>query len=210
MKTVEIKIYKFEELPEHIQDSVIEQAKQGKDYLFAPDNARSLERFCEIFPIEITGYSYGSGNDFCDANIYGEDEILWLKGHRLATYIYNNYWNKITKGKYYGKLIPHPVDKDHPAGLEHIVRHSKIFIEKGELTGFSADFSLTSPIFEFLENPDETDLEDLLLRCLDNFIESCSADYEYYFSDQRTREEVIEDNFDYTEDGEVFTNETIF
>src|SRR5687767_11788369 len=129
MRTIRTKIYKFSELENKAKQTAIQNFRESNDlsYIYSEANDSRI-KFCEIFPVTLERSNYGHAYRFSI-----EDNVMNLRGQRLATYIYNNYYSQISEGKYYGRLVDTfkdgtkiPVSKEYPAGLRHVKRYSKI------------------------------------------------------------------------------------
>jgi hypothetical protein len=115
-------------------------------------------------------------------------------------------------GKYYGKLIPHAKDKDHPAGLEHIYRHSKVLKESISggwcpWTGVITDCPLVEPIVDFYLNyhrgkySENYSLEDLIEDCFGKFFSELQSEYDYYGDN---KDGCVEEHIIANSEGELF------
>jgi len=196
--TKKFKVYKFNELPEEIQEKVFYKwnENQSQDYFWGKENEESLKEFKKIFPIKVKEWSYGGwGADFInfEMNTYPK-EIEDFTGPRLMAYIYNNFFHYITKGKYYSK--------------NGKSRYSKIFKDYScALTGYCIDDCLLGPIENLKniirQNPNYS-FYDLMRDCLHGWLSGCSKDYEYYCSEEYFKEEVENNGWEFTLDGEIF------
>ena len=195
MKSINLKLYSFNELPENVQNRIVENWRNDDQYFWQDENYNSLKAFCNIFQIRIKDYDYGYRN-YINAAIDIDDEILTLSGLRLAKYIWNNYKKHLFKGKYYSI---------HANG-KYKTRHSRIMIESDcILTGYCIDHALIDPLLEFLNKPDNRDFERLLNDCLDNFIIMCSRDYNYWLSRECIVEDIDCNDYTFLINGEIAT-----
>lgn len=162
MKTITIKLYSFAELSEKAKDRAHTDSLRYFENPWARENWQSLEEFCKLFPcsyrreyMEFTGDGY----------------VSELSGQRLATYIWNNYRDRIYTGKYY-----------YANGKS---RHSRIQIEVScPFTGYIADDVLLDEIVKFMRKPDSRDFEQLLRDCI--------SDWETYVKDDEAEAASIE------------------
>jgi hypothetical protein len=177
MKTINLKLFSFNELPENIQDRIVQNWRNDDQYCWSDDNADSLNAFCDIFRIKIKDYDYGYRN-YINANYYIDDDILNLSGIRLATYLWNNYKKHLFKGRYYSKRGKH--------------RYSKIQIESDcVLTGFYLDNALIYPIIDFMNKPTQLDFSQLLQESLESWLDCCRKDYEYWLSKECIVDDIL-------------------
>jgi hypothetical protein len=197
MKTIEVKLYSFYELSETAQQYAINKKRDSgmfDDYIY-DDAYRTVKIFHSIFG---TKEGLDSWLGFRTGNI--EDNILELSGLRLRTYIINNFWSALYKGKYYstGKYVRN----------KHVHRYSKVFFENCcVLTGVCYDNSLLGPIYEFIESKtvnNNITFEDLLTDCLQALKKDIETEVYYINSDKGIREYLNDGDEEYTEDGKLF------
>jgi len=160
MKTVELKIYSFDELSESAKQKAIDN-NRPEEIFWSEENRETMEKFAAIFPITVKDWSYGGPGSGVSFSFDETDEIEELTGWRLATYLWNNYRKQIFQGKYYGRLSPTDakgnkieVSKAHPIGQRHVIRHSRIILQTScVLTGYYMDDVILEPIYSFLGKP---------------------------------------------------------
>lgn len=98
MRTIRIKLYKFDELSKDAQKKAIDNFRNNSvDTSFIYDDAHNtVKAFNDVFG---TNTGLNSWLDCSCSNI--DNNLLELKGLRLRTYIINNFWNSLFKGKYF-------------------------------------------------------------------------------------------------------------
>ena len=204
MRTEKIKIYKFNELTDEAKEKAIEDYRNTDNYFFGSENEASLKAFENIFPILIGRWSYG-GDRGDGISFSMECDIAELSGQRLATYIWNNYRDQIYKGKYYSSRAV-PTGRTTPPMINYKYRYSKCTLEEGyNLTGYCADEYLLQPIFDFLKQPVSTmTFEDLMRECLDEWIDKCTKDVEYQYSDEYIEDTLEANEYEFYETGEIY------
>lgn len=213
MKTVRIKIYKFNELSKKAQQVAIDKWREDETYDWIFDEAvNTLDKFAKIFSININHFNFEEPY----SNRYSfemEDTILELSGQRLATYIWNNYKREIFKPKIYSKLVktfkdgtPIPVSKEHPAGFRLPTRHSGCTIDNScVLTGVCYDQSVLQPIYDFLDKPSKSkDFKDLLEDCLQSLCKDVQGEIEGNSEDEAIKETIEANDYDFTADGKMY------
>jgi len=215
MRTVETKIYKFDELNDDAKQTAIDYFRETEDFSWLIGEATdTLNAFCEIFPVR------WSNIDFTETyrsswSVNLDDSVSELSGWRLSTYLWNNYRHGLYRGKYYGKLVntfpdgrPIPKSKEHPIGQRHVFRHSNITMENScILTGMCYDDSILGPIYDFMENPsDVVDFSDLLNDCMDTLISDVWNAIEAQYQDDNIIESIDAYGYEFTEDGKLFIN----
>lgn len=209
MRQETITILKFDELSYEAKQTAIENYR-NKDYelAWADENRQSMEEFSKIFPIKVTDWCYGIGGEGVTFRFeVDHDEVEELSGWRLAAKLWTNYKDDLFKGKYYSSSFrPHPVTKEHPAGITYTKRYSKIFLENScVLTGYCMDDNILGPIYDFLDKPTNQTFRDLLEDCFHEWIKACNADIEWQNSDEYISGNlVLANEYEFTEDGETF------
>jgi hypothetical protein len=205
METVEIKIYKFAELSEEAKQTAIDNWRNNETFDWIRYEAtNSLNKFAEIFNIDLRQIDYEEPyrNNY---SINLDENVLSLTGYKLAKHIWNHYRNDIFKGKYYGKLVktlangePITVNKEHPAGVRHVKRYSKIFLDDScVMTGVCYDQALLNPIYEFLNKPNgRIDFETLLNDCIYSLCHSVSGEIEGSSEDEAVIETIEANDYD--------------
>lgn len=193
-RTVRTKVFKFDELSPVSQQKAIDNNRDAySDASYIYDEAHdSVKAFHEIF-----GTQEGR-KSWLDANTSMSNEnILLLKGLRLAKYIWNNYKTSLYKGKYYS--------------TSNKSRHSKIILDNCcVLTGVSYDDILLQPVYEFLEGklrPDYNtymDFEALVNDCFESLRIALEKEEDYLSTDEYIREQLYENECEFTRDGKNF------
>lgn len=94
-RTIRVKVYKFNELSNEAKQKAINEARRNVDTSFIYDDAHeTVKAFHNVF-----GTKEG-GRSWLDANTgHIDDNIMNLKGLRLRTYVINNFWSELYKGK---------------------------------------------------------------------------------------------------------------
>jgi hypothetical protein len=172
----------------------------------------TLEAFLDIFGVK--RYDVDFLNSHYHIGWGFSDNVIGLRGVRLASYIWNNYSRYLYKGKYYGKLSqfdkcgdPLVVDKEHPAGLRHIVRRSRCTLECScVLTGVCYDEDVLEPLYKFLDDPRtfNGDIEDLLEDCVHSLCKAVQSEYDYRNSDEGISEELKLSDVSFLVNGDLF------
>lgn len=208
MKQITLSLYSFEELSEEAKQKAIEDHRDlcnGDQPAWADENRESMEKFSEIFPIKVTNWSYGGRGEGVDFRFETEDYIEELSGVRLATYIWNNYKNKLFKGKWYSKAWDEKLRILNPSKGTGVERRSKIILDNCcVLTGYCMDDTILDPIYQFLNKPSNIDFRELLEDCFDAWIKACNSDIEWQNSYEYLSEELINNEYEFEEDGSKF------
>jgi hypothetical protein len=59
MRTEQVRIYKFDELPEGAKDSARAWFREGNDYVWWDDSLKSIKEFCNEYGVTIKDYQVG-------------------------------------------------------------------------------------------------------------------------------------------------------
>lgn len=182
-----MKTYSFTELSEEVQADLIDENRAA----FADSNSEFIgDMFCDSRKAFEDIFGLSSFSTEC--TLLDED----LRGVRLATWINNNIYDKITDFKTF--ILTQ--------GEKYKIRYSSIIINKsGVLTGAASDDYFTQPIFDFLANPDsKTSLSDLVYECLENArVGQDQWNNSNYFYDEGIKDYLINREEKYTVDGEL-------
>lgn len=200
MKEAKVKLYSFDELSDDVRKRMAQDA--AFDVMYYVMEGHDIEWKASLRHFEQkTGFNaknwevgyYTSHFSFSDPAgsvlesdyepIYAED----CKGKLLFRWC-NKFITRNRRGKYYGKLVSHPKDAQHPVGLRHVLRHSKVIAEPitggwCPWTGCITDCSLVEPIVDFYLNyhrgkfSEDYSLEDLISDCLDKFFSEWESEY---------------------------------
>ena len=184
MKTITVNLFKFDELSDSAQRTVIDrecyeiQADAMDSYGY--DYRDTLDRFCEIFGITMTDWSVSDcGHSFrfrFDGPIY---DWTWdciyaddVSGKLLLRYLNGIYFKKAYTNK---TVQPFQPDACCP------------------LTGVCCDYYILQPIVDWYKKPDHCiSLRDLIQYCLEKFFQEWENEYDYCASDEFCRQELSE------------------
>lgn len=201
MRTETIKIYSFNELSENAQRYAWENGGYYGD-AYALDFETILEKFENAFDIKVYRYSVGNGYKPTFSYTLGGAAADAPEGDplRLARYMWNNYAEEITRGKYYSTRM-----KWIGGNVHYKSRRSKVLLSLDEyaLTGICWDQDILQPIIDCLKYKRFfNDIEELFDACLTAFFAAWDADIEYcnsleYFADVAEANE-----YEFTANGE--------
>jgi hypothetical protein len=221
MKTIEVKVYSFNELSEEAKNVAIENFRsQGVETSFIYDDAyQTVKKANDLFNI-----SEGRNNwlDFNLNNI--DDNILELKGLRLRKWLINNFGEQLYKHKFYtsigdNKIINHPCVKVNKYDISKGARVSSSNfyysrIQKDNscvLTGVCYDDDFLQPIYDFIDNykaksdyNSYQDFENLLTKCFSSLNQSIENEVDYRNSDEAISEDLEANEYEFLKSGERF------
>ena len=198
MKEITVKLYRFEELNEDVQKEVIENWRND-DYFEATDVERTLEAFENMTGIRVR-YKYDSYSGHISFTSDFDDDILELSGIRLMKYVANNFFDDIHEGKYFGTI--------RIENNKYVVksRHSRIIFSRDcPLTGVCFDIDILEPMYDVLDGKHVDSVNftfnDMIEECLESWLKSSIAEYEYWLSKEYIREEIEANDYYFTENG---------
>jgi hypothetical protein len=199
MKTIEISLFKFSELSGPAQQKAIDKWRndeQNYQPFYIDDANNSFEEFAKLFNIKWRSIDYQETyrNDYSFSNV--DDNVRQLSGQRLATWLWNNHKTDLFKGKIYW------------TNGYHKKRVSRIIIDEPYnhcvLTGVCYDNDVLGPIYDFMNKPTNDDFEDLINDCIHSLCKSVSDEIDYNNSDEAITENLIANDYDFTEEGEMY------
>lgn len=209
MKTIELKIYDFEELSEKAKKKALSNIDLDHEFEFHQEEAtQTIEAFQRIFPIKWKEIDYANG--YYRANYVGEDNHRHLSGIRLLKLLENRYLHYVRKGKYRSTessaIHPCLTHQKLSNGKVFHAFYSRIFFEYDScpLTGVCYDYEILQPILDFRKKPDNTTFEELLESCIESLVKSMEKEYEYCNSDEAKIEYIASYGMQFLEDGSKF------
>ncbi len=224
MKEVKVKLYKFNELSEEVRKQIAKRDSfEIMEFVMECHNSEwegSLKHFEDATGFSAKKWEVGYGvnsfqTEIPDEPVMGSYNFPVCaedcKGKLLFRWCCH-FIDKTIKGKYYGKLVPHAKDSEHPAGVEHIYRHSKVLLEAIEggwcpWTGVCTDCSLVEPIVDFYLNyhrgkfAKDYSLEDLIDDCFEKFFNEWQSEYDAYGDNENG---CVEEFIDANSEGDWF------
>lgn len=216
MRTETITLYKFEELPEETQEKIVSTWRNNDTPHWLDENTQTLDEFCSIFPVKVTDWEYGYCNyinwQMETIDYYYQEEIETMIDVRLMKYIINNYYQYLFKPAWIKSIQNHTIR--HPRIRHEKLSNGKIFSSyssaikesnSGILTGYYLDDVILGPIYNFLKNPDNTTtLYDLINDCLNEWLDACREDYEYWLSEDSIKDDIAANEYEFTINGEIY------
>lgn len=208
MKTIEIKLYSFDELSEDAKENAINNYRNTDyDNFYADELIDSVKAFLELFNID----TYRSYSDFKLCNV--DANILELQGIRLYKWIMNNYYSDLFKPKYiksidneiYSRALICKV-KTNYKGIKYTQIYSKVNVSNDcILTGVCYDDNILKPIYDFLSKPDKNTTYEDLMKDVENAVAKAYQDIEDWInSDEYIIENIQSNNYEFTKDGKRY------
>jgi len=207
MKTVRVKIYKFEELDLAAQQFAIEQRRKTVDNFHIYDEGeKSVDAFNEILNLE------NGRNSWLEYRHNFKDEVANLRGVRLLAYIENNFDELLRERKYrrqmksetpiYHKCV---IVRRRCGTIRNVFKSNMFFENSCLLTGVWCDDYLTEPFIKFTQNPcEQTTLIDLIDEAFENMRSGLENASDYLYSDEAITEDLINNDLDYLKSGREY------
>jgi len=212
MRTIETKVYTFDELSDSAKEKAIENWRNSEtEYAWSAEWMDSLREFCRVTGIELRDWSIGPYSysyiktEYRPSYDFENEDI---KGWRLRTWLIDNWLPLFATGKYYS------TSKQVDGKYYYKSRHSNIMIEhdNAPLTGFMGDTDLIAPVLDFINRKGELfslrsweqiDLDDIVQESMNNFISGYNADMEAQDSDEYIEDTIQANGYEFTAAGDI-------
>jgi hypothetical protein len=206
MKTIEIKIYSFNELTEEAKQTALNEYRENThDDFYSYEVTESVKKVIELFNLK-------TGNYYSDIRTGHIDEcILQLAGARLYKYLINNYFTDLFKPEYiktidgykkWQKLYFCKYFTGMNGDRTHIYSKWKKWDNSCTLTGVCYDNDILDPIYEFLKKPTEkTTFQDLMEEIGWNIAKTYDNVEKWVNSEEYITETIEDNEYDFHEDG---------
>ena len=96
-RTIEVTIYKFDELDAAIQQRVIERWREGDQFFWGDEWRDSLNAFAKIAPIKVRDWSVGYGDTYVTFDM--DEDIADLSGGEAHAWLIQEGWAKLAAGQ---------------------------------------------------------------------------------------------------------------
>jgi hypothetical protein len=207
-------VYGFEELPESIQESIIDELRwEVMHHEMENENdmyLATLKTFCSYFDITVkdirVGYE-GSQYHMKVDNLESFSSIFDKQGCYIK-----ELWPSELEGKFLLRFLNEKrglifAPRTYRKFGSKKCRRSKIIANNFEysLTGMCTDYSILLPLVEFMQHPvPGTTYEELMDECVSSLFSSWVSSYEYYASDDYIRSYIIENGIEFFGDGQAY------
>lgn len=193
MRTIEVKLFSYDELSEKAKENALEKYRATEEYFWFDDGLKSIKWGLALFDFKLSKrYNIdllGVSNIKLISH-HIEDAVEELYGLRLQKYIYNTYYDRIYELRDFLKG-----DK---------VRRSRIMVDRRySYTGYCADVIFLDELYEFMAKPDNRTFKELMMDCCEAVINDMQKDYAYQLSEEYFRERCFGNNCEFYEDGEM-------
>lgn len=205
-RTIEIVVYKFEELSDEAKERAHEKWQERWQFSWSDEYMETMKEFCNHFPVELKGYQISTCSpSYADMKFTGDHDLAQLSGTRLMAKLYTGYSDAFLKGKYFSLWSKTEKSDNWPQTKLGRLKycHSRVLMERKNcaLTGFSADEDILEPIYNFLDKPDDTTFEELMESCFDSWCEAYKNDMEHSYSMEYFKDECEANEYEFDEHG---------
>lgn len=203
-------LYEYDELSLEAQERAFSEWYETQcehEFYFSSEYKNSLEKFCDIFNVEMRRVEVDDAYYNFDFDINSEFEWVHslddehMRDERLSKFLYNHFYKKITKGKFYSTPGYYKDGKFH-----YSYRHSKIHPTRElVLTGMYTDYPIMEEIYLAIDQKKNySSYEELILNCLESFFSSWKSDMEYSLSEDFFKEECYANGWEFDKNGNLW------
>ena len=191
MKKVEIELFRFHELEQHVQEKLIQQEADVDTSHVYEDARETVDKFLELFPDLATG----NRSWLEPVTHYMHPNIMQMEGLRLQKWLVNNLWNDIYRPKYTYK----------PGNRRN--RRSNCQVESVcPLTGVCYDHYILMPIMDVIKwksDHTHTTMDMLISDCFERLRMTINNEVEYLTSAESIKDMLRCNGLWYTKYGQV-------
>jgi hypothetical protein len=172
-RTIEVTIYKLDELDAAMQQRVIEGWRSGDQFFWDDEWRDSLNAFAKIAPLTIRNWEIGFGINGVTFDM--DEDVADLSGDEAHAWLINNGWDALANP-----------DK----------RQSCL------LTGYCGDENLLDAIRTAIANPTSiSSLRDVFADALQGWAKGFEADLDYWSSEEAIREDIEANGYEFNANG---------
>jgi hypothetical protein len=203
MKTIEIKLFQFDELSDESKQRAIQEwREEGIDHWWTDEYIETIKKGLKAFDAVFADYEIDFAETYRSSwRIDALEPKEEITGQRLRTWIINNYWGVLYSKKHYGEYT-----KD-ATGTWKYPRYSRIIQTESDcpFTGFCGDNDFLEPMRKFIKRPnDGQTFKDLLNECVESVLFAGNKDFEYQYSDEGIAETIRGNEYDFRANGERY------
>ena len=195
MRTIETKVYRYDELSESAKQFAIDsmRTKLGNTEceIINDEFSCTLDKIKELFNIRVRVHdSYGKA--FCTFDVNGQYSEFEDEPRMLVRWINNEVLPYYQKGKYYSK---------YPKS-----RRSKVmFVNNWNLTGCYSDDAVDKAVANWTESVKNGEtIRDFIENMLDKFMAEWNRELDYCYTDECIAERLEWDDFEFLESGKPY------
>lgn len=206
MRTIEIKVYQFNELSDSAKQHALNKYLQYEGFYYLWDDAISTIRaFCDRTSIRT------SRNSWAEPSFsHIDDAILELSGFRLRTYFLNNF-DFLYKRRYIKSFDCHKNHKNiinktaQNTGNKYSFYKSRLWVDDTccVLTGMCYDDDFLKPIYDFIAKPNNNNFKDIIEDCFYELNKTVEREIEYLSTEDAFEEHCEANDYEFDERGNL-------
>jgi hypothetical protein len=206
MKTIEIQLYKFDELSSEAKENAIQNYRnKGFDDFWGDERIESYNKAKAIYD-ELAGIEEEIAGARLVAWIENNLSHHWTKTNRIGKHDLKNS-GVVTKRRFKDGFYFSNSDYEYKYDCIRY-RTSNVFktnnIDNCPLTGVCYDYDFLEPIIKFMKNPKSNVTNLDLVDDMPSYEFIADRDFEYQNSDEYIIEAIEANEYDFTEDGEIY------
>ena len=195
-----IKIYRYGELKGKARANAFDFMKEGYEDGAGDEFVENMNAAVKELGLEVEGYDLNEydGHVYILYGKYDED-LNEIKGARAYAFIQNNFFSRVDKRRYMGKLKGYS-EKDYT----HLP--DKNWMDECRLTGYYADYAVKDAWERFvkeLRKGNNPSVSDFIGYIEDAFVKMYQIEMQGY-DDVYAQEDAESNDFLFTENGEVY------
>lgn len=172
-RTVEITLYKFDELEERVQQRVIDGWRNGDHFFWDDEWQDSLNAFEKVAPIKVRNWEIGYRSNGVTFDM--DENIADLSGDEARDWLIQNGWD----------ALANPGER-----------------KSCPFTGYIGDESLLDAIRAAISNPSSiSSLRDLFSEALHDWAKAFERDLDYWHSEEAIREDIEANDYEFHANG---------
>lgn len=205
----ECRSYSIDELAEDAKQYAYHKWYQTAEYHGTDEIKATLNEFCRLFDVRCYSWEFDAYSHHFRFGILNDTLTCFenISGIRLATYIWNNYAQYITKGKYFSLWSKTERSEHNPAIRKLKSRHSRVMLsmEDCPLTGGCYDCNVLEPVIKCLSYQKlYNSYTELIEDCLDGLFLAAQKECEYVYSMEYFIDEARNNEYEYCSNGSAF------
>ena len=190
MRTIEIKIYEYEELSNTAKEAALNYFRENEPYHWAEDVIASINSVVKHFDFELTNWNFD-----------------WTNANRSSFTLKEGSFSDADYDLQGAELKQHLIDAqylDYKCQFDQ--EWKKLLEENCPLTGVCFDDGLLDNIKEFIKNPESITMEELLTKAIKKALEDAQTDYEHQGTEEYLKEHFQANDYHFLENGELYLN----
>lgn len=208
MRKVEIGIYKFDELSKDVQAKVIEKFRQSnwEDYSYTEVLTDHLQEDLEYRGLEgmrvVWCLSYCQGDGVSFTGKIDSETMKKMINSRVLTGMKENQIELFNRAVDAGWTIATEIYRiDNHYAHEYTVKTDDVYSHSDEYTDIAEDLGVSAELIDDLFETLQEEIEQYRISLCKELEELGYKDIEYYDSEETIKENIIENDYEFYEDG---------